>query len=300
MQFASGLIRREIFCTASHGYRFRHSALPSLRFNFSSSAAACTMDESGQKEQTHRSRYQKHRKSFVQRKDQIVTQWRSRQKEFSQDIKDLALKENIFTIPNFLCIIRIGLTPYVGYLVLNGEYNWACYIFAFAGFTDLLDGWIARRWVSQRSMAGSFLDPLADKLLVTTLVLTLTAVHLIPVPLTALIVFRDICLIAAAFVIRYRSLPPPITFKRYFDLTYASASLSPTTLSKYNTGVQLALVLATLGAPVFGYVDHSALHALWYITAASTLASSASYMFQKDTFRYLIPSRTKTPPSTGH
>ncbi|XP_055348815.1 probable cardiolipin synthase (CMP-forming) [Paramacrobiotus metropolitanus] len=202
-------------------------------------------------------------------------------------------KENIVTIPNLLCVARIGLTPVIGYFILNGNFSWACGTAAVAGATDLLDGFIARHFPSQRSMIGSFLDPLADKLLITTLFLTLTAVHLIPVPLTALIVFRDICLVAAASVVRFRSLPPPVTLSKYFDATYASANLSPTTISKYNTGLQLLLVVVTLAAPVFNYVDHPVLHGLWYIVAASTLASGLGYMFQKDTYKLF----RRTPPS---
>lgn len=81
---------------------------------------------------------------------------------------------------------------------------------AFAGLSDLADGWIARTWTSQASKLGSFLDPVADKLLVGTLFLSLTWVGLIPIPLTCLVVARDVALVAAASYIRYRSLPPPV------------------------------------------------------------------------------------------
>lgn len=53
-------------------------------------------------------------------------------------------KENIFTIPNLLCVIRIGLTPYVGYLVVSGQFPLACGVFAFAGFTDLVSSHMLR------------------------------------------------------------------------------------------------------------------------------------------------------------
>lgn len=110
-------------------------------------------------------------------------------------------------------------------------------------------------------------------------------------PLTSLIVVRDVALVAAGSYIRYKSLPAPVsfshavaylltdcrnllncltlicvyqrTFRRYFDATHATAQLAPTNISKFNTMVQLALVAFTLGAPVFQYVDHPALHGLW-------------------------------------
>lgn len=61
---------------------------------------------------------------------------------------------------------------------------------------------------------GSFLDPLADKVLVATLFVSLTWQNLIPLPLTLLIVGRDVALVIAAFVIRYMSLPPPVSMTK--------------------------------------------------------------------------------------
>ena len=73
---------------------------------------------------------------------------------------------------------------------------------------------IARKWPNQASKLGTFLDPLADKCLVATVYLTLTANHLIPVPLTSLVVARDLTLITAAAIIRYNSIPKPVNFNR--------------------------------------------------------------------------------------
>lgn len=73
-----------------------------------------------------------------------------------------------------------------------------------------MDGWIARTWESQSSKMGSFLDPMADKVLIATLFLTLTYADLIPIFLTGMIIARDAILVIAGFVIRYRSLPPPV------------------------------------------------------------------------------------------
>lgn len=58
---------------------------------------------------------------------------------------------------------------------------------------------------------GSFLDPMADKVLIATLFLTLTYADLIPVALTGMIIARDAILVVAGFIIRYRSLPPPVS-----------------------------------------------------------------------------------------
>ncbi|XP_014666878.1 PREDICTED: probable cardiolipin synthase (CMP-forming) [Priapulus caudatus] len=197
------------------------------------------------------------------------------------------IKENILTVPNVLTSIRIVLAPVIGYLVLEESYGIAVTLFGIAGITDLLDGYIARNFKGQTSALGSYLDPLADKLLVSILTITLTVMNLIPVPLTALILARDASLIAGGFYVRYVSLPPPRTIARYFDVRHATAQLQPTLISKVNTTVQLSLVVFTLTAPVLGYIDHPYLQALWYCTAATTVLSGLSYMVQKDTFRIL-------------
>ncbi|KAJ2953248.1 hypothetical protein O0L34_g828 [Tuta absoluta] len=196
-------------------------------------------------------------------------------------------RDNPFTIPNLLCVTRIAMSPYVGHVILQDNYSLALGLMAFAGVTDLLDGWIARRWKGQSSVMGSFLDPMADKILVATLFVTLTMQKLIPLELTLLIVSRDVLLVIAAFVIRYVSLPPPKTVSRYFDVTYATAQLAPTFISKVNTAIQLVLVGTTLASPVFGFVDHPAMHALVAVTATTTILSALSYVVSKDTYKFL-------------
>ncbi|XP_015682212.1 cardiolipin synthase (CMP-forming) [Protobothrops mucrosquamatus] len=187
------------------------------------------------------------------------------------------LYENPWTIPNLLSVARIGLAPILGYLIIEEDFNIALGVFALAGITDLLDGFIARNWANQKSALGSALDPLADKILISILYISLTCANLIPVPLTSMIILRDITLIAAVFYVRYKTLPPPKTLSRYFNPCYVTAQLKPTFISKVNTVVQLILVAASLAAPVFNYVDSVYLQTLWCITAFTTTASAYSY-----------------------
>ncbi|XP_072265752.1 cardiolipin synthase (CMP-forming) [Pyxicephalus adspersus] len=187
------------------------------------------------------------------------------------------LYENPWTIPNLLSMTRIGLSPVLGYLIIKQDFNLALGIFGLAGVTDLLDGYIARNWANQKSALGSALDPLADKILISVLYVCLTYANLIPVPLTVMIILRDIALIASVFYVRYKTLPPPRTVGKYFNPCYATAQLEPTFISKMNTAVQLILVAASLAAPVFNYVDSVYLQVLWCITAFTTIASGYSY-----------------------
>ncbi|XP_068619160.1 probable cardiolipin synthase (CMP-forming) [Battus philenor] len=204
-----------------------------------------------------------------------------------EKIEEVVEKEKVLTIPNILCVARITMSPYLGYVILQDNYNLALGLLVFAGVSDLLDGWIARTWKSQSTKMGSFLDPMADKVLIATLFICLTWQDLIPLSLTLLIVARDAALVVAGFVIRYKSLPPPRTLSRYFDVTHATAQLAPTFISKVNTAIQLLLVGTTLASPVFDYIHHPALQVLCGVTAASTVVSAISYLVRKDTYKIL-------------
>ncbi|XP_074657525.1 cardiolipin synthase (CMP-forming)-like [Tubulanus polymorphus] len=192
--------------------------------------------------------------------------------------RDLDVRENILTIPNILTASRIVLAPILGYLVVQESFTWAAGLFVFAGLTDLADGQIARAYPCQRSAFGTALDPLADKILVTVLMATLTAVNLLPLPLALLIISRDILLVAGVCFIRYKTLPSPKTVARYFDVKLPTAELQPSLISKVNTAIQLSLVTATIAAPVFDYIDHPYLQGLWYLTAATTFCSGIGYL----------------------
>lgn len=198
------------------------------------------------------------------------------------------IKENVWTIPNMLCMSRIVLSPYLGYLIISGDFEHALSFVAIASFTDLVDGWIARNFQGQQSKLGSFLDPMADKVLVGTMFFTLTYVDLIPIYLTGLIIFRDLVLIGAAFQIHYVSVPKPRSLSKLFDVTNTNVQLAPMFISKVNTAVQLTMVCATLAAPVFDFVNHPALQALWWLTTATTVSSAISYIVhRKKTYKII-------------
>uniref|UniRef100_A0A8C8DSD0 cardiolipin synthase (CMP-forming) n=1 Tax=Oryzias sinensis TaxID=183150 RepID=A0A8C8DSD0_9TELE len=130
--------------------------------------------------------------------------------------------ENPWTIPNLLCVCRILLAPFLGHLVVQQRFDLSLALFVLAGATDLLDGYIARRWPTQKSALGSALDPLADKILISILYVSLTYAELIPAPLTALVIFRDVGLIAAVFWVRYKTVPPPVRSSSYSKRCSAS------------------------------------------------------------------------------
>jgi len=187
-------------------------------------------------------------------------------------------EHRIMTVPNMLCFFRFGITPFIGALVVWQYYTIALSFCMVAAATDLIDGWIARRFPAQSSLLGSVLDPVADKFLVSVLFITLTYSHLIPLPLTVIVLLRDICLVVGGFIKRFQTLAPPITFKRFFDPAVSSMQVKPTLISKANTVLQMALVTLSLAAPVFDFSGHWALTALCWITAGTTIASGLGYM----------------------
>ncbi|CAO3659582.1 unnamed protein product [Rhizopus stolonifer] len=196
------------------------------------------------------------------------------------------LRENIYTIPNILTFGRLLAAPYIGYLILEHDYNQALGLFALAGFTDMLDGYIARKY-NMKTLLGTIIDPAADKMLMTVMTITLAAEGVIPVPLATVILGRDVGLVLSAFYYRYISLPEPKTIARYFDGSIPSAEVKPTQISKINTVLQLVLMGLSLTTVTMGVPNTEAMTALQWIVGGTTVWSGASYIFSKDAVRIL-------------
>lgn len=93
--------------------------------------------------------------------------------------EDTELHESPYTLPNALTLARIIACPFLGWAIVKGDSASATGILAVSGFTDWLDGYLARKW-NQKSVLGSIIDPMADKMLMTTLVVALTYEGLLP------------------------------------------------------------------------------------------------------------------------
>ncbi|KAL7928834.1 CDP-alcohol phosphatidyltransferase domain-containing protein [Trichoderma chlorosporum] len=196
------------------------------------------------------------------------------------------IHEDIYTIPNFLTVTRIVASPVIGYLILQDAHTWAVGLLAYAGITDLVDGWIARRW-NRRTVVGTIIDPMADKILMTVLTVCLAVKGALPVWVASIILGRDVGLAISAIYYRWISLPPPKTFRRYWDFSLPSAEVRPTTISKYNTFLQLALVGLTTAAPLISVDLAPTLTIMQYVVATTTVWSGASYVFSKDAIKIL-------------
>ena len=106
----------------------------------------------------------------------------------------------IFTAPNQLTLLRMVFVPFIVIELVEGRYFWALVLFVIAGFSDGLDGLLARK-LHQQTLLGQYLDPIADKLLLSTMFLVLSILHQIPWKFTVLVFSRDISILAASAVL---------------------------------------------------------------------------------------------------
>ncbi|HWZ51866.1 MAG TPA: CDP-alcohol phosphatidyltransferase family protein [Granulicella sp.] len=134
--------------------------------------------------------------------------------------------------PNLLTLLRLFIIPFLVIEILDGDYRVAFALFLLAGLSDALDGLLAR-WLSQQTKLGLYLDPIADKLLLSTLFLVLTHVGLIPRYVTVLVFSRDLGILLISTLL---------------FATHTLRDFRPSLFGKLNTLVQIvALVLVLAG-----------------------------------------------------
>lgn len=133
-------------------------------------------------------------------------------------------------LPNILTLIRVLLIPLFVILIINKVFSWALVTFVVAGITDAADGLIARL-TRQRTELGAYLDPIADKLLLSSAFITLAIIELIPSWLTVIVVTRDVIIL--------------IGFLMFF-LTNRRPRMAPSLVSKVTTFFQIATVILFL------------------------------------------------------
>ncbi len=167
------------------------------------------------------------------------------------------------TLANQITILRLVFVPLFAILVVQGRYGGALVVLVAAAVSDGVDGLVARVY-HQQSPLGVALDPIADKILMTTAYLTLAFRDALPWWLAIVVISRDVAIVMAALVI---------------SLVSGYRPFPPTMLGKISTLVQLSTVLVALGA-VAGVPLISGLlvQALVYATAVLTVSSGIHYL----------------------
>jgi cardiolipin synthase (CMP-forming) len=174
-------------------------------------------------------------------------------------------------IANGLTAARVLLVPVFAYLLISDRGKAALLVFAVCGATDALDGLLAR-WLRQRTLVGTLLDPIADKLLMATAFIVLAYVHIVPLRLAVMVISRDIFILVGSFL---------------YLLFLDASDIRPTALSKANTVVQIFTVIYFLSiaafpaeAMAFGAGAESLPdQAVALVCAATTVASGLQYMY---------------------
>lgn len=171
-----------------------------------------------------------------------------------------------FNVPNLISLLRMAMVPVFVITVLDGDLRGALLIFAVAGLTDALDGFVARFWKQQTAL-GAYLDPAADKLLLVTayVVLAIPNLHpgyVIPPWVSALVITRDVVIVVVAL------------------LMYLAAGVSrfpPSPISKVNTVAQVSAVLLVLSSGVAPRLETAAMISV-FVVAVLTLTSGIDYV----------------------
>ena len=136
----------------------------------------------------------------------------------------------LLTAPNQLTLLRMTFLPFIVIKLVDGHYSLALILFVLAGLSDGLDGLLARA-LKQQTVLGQYLDPIADKLLLSTMFMVLSILHKIPWKFTVVVFSRDITILLASAVL------------------YAIAGLRdfrPSIFGKANTFAQVAAVFFVL------------------------------------------------------
>ncbi len=169
------------------------------------------------------------------------------------------------TIPNLITMIRIILTPVFVIYLINDDLVTGLIVLAICGISDGLDGFIARVF-NQKSKLGTFLDPLADKLILVSAFITLSVRGFLPSWLTVVVISRDVMILLGIIIIYLNNI---------------ALNIRPAVSSKITTCFQFAtLILVLLSkneyfAPYQGYY-----HYIYYVTALFTIISFLQYLYQ--------------------
>lgn len=175
------------------------------------------------------------------------------------------------TLPNFVTLTRMALVPFFVIAVSEHDYRLALWIFVVAGLTDAFDGFLARR-MDMRSRIGAYLDPIADKMLITVAYITLTVPQgqavVIPLWLTILALFRDVLIMLVAGVLYIvediREFPPSV-------------------LGKATTLLQVVTIAVVLLANVFP-LPRLVPSASFYASFLLVIASGFNYIYRVSRF----------------
>ena len=170
--------------------------------------------------------------------------------------------DRALNLPNLITLGRVILVPVVFWLLITGQTEMAFVIFIVAGISDAVDGYLAKTF-GWKTELGSYLDPLADKLLIVSIFLALGVGGKLPLWLVIAVVSRDILIVIAIMLSWLLGNP---------------VRIRPLIVSKANTVAQIVLAATVLADEGFGLGLQAARVVLIWLTGALTVASLAAYL----------------------
>jgi len=165
-------------------------------------------------------------------------------------------------IPNAISLMRIFLIAPIILLFVYGEFGWALGLFVIASLSDGLDGYIAKKY-DWNTRLGAFLDPAGDKLLVAWSFGTLAFLGQIPVWLAVIVILRDVLIVAGSFIYHY---------------LVRRLEGDPTVISKLNTGLEFAFLIAVMSKAGFGWPDNITITVLGAAVLVTVVISGYDYV----------------------
>ncbi len=169
--------------------------------------------------------------------------------------------QQLLNVPNVLTLARIIMTPVIVYMVLSEQAWLALALMVLAGITDMLDGAIAR-YFNLRTTVGAYLDPMADKIMLISLFVTLFMVEQVPLFVFLAIIFRDLIIVLGAIT---------------YEIVTRRLTMQPSFISKATTFIQIVYVVLLLLNMAMVIPDTLLQIAMW-LTFILTCASGLHYL----------------------
>jgi cardiolipin synthase len=166
------------------------------------------------------------------------------------------------SIPNLITVLRILMVPVVVWSIATGRMQLAFLLFLAAAISDAVDGFLAKRF-GMTTELGAYLDPLADKVLIVSIYVTLGITGVIPLWIVILVVSRDFMIVGGIMLSWLVDRP---------------VAIRPHAVSKFNTGVQIFFACWVLGALGYGFEPEPVLTLVMALVAVLTLVSVGLYL----------------------
>jgi len=165
-------------------------------------------------------------------------------------------------IPNLITLARLLAVPFAVWLIIHAHIMAAFWLLIGAGISDALDGYIAKHF-DLRTVIGGYLDPIADKALLVSVLVALGHAGYIDSWLVILIVFRDAVVVCGALL---------------YQVLFQDLHVRPLISGKVSTALQFVFVATVSGVAGYGIAADAALIVFSYLVAAATIYSGASYV----------------------